>query len=210
MSGVPRAVNIEVEMVLIPAGPFHFGEDGELRYLPPFRIGRFPVTVESYAGFLEGTGHHEPRDWKAMSAPRRRRHPVTGVTFFDALAFAEWLGHDLPTEEQWEKAARGTDERRYPWGQEFNVRNLNSRGAKKRDTTAVGRYPSGVSPFGVEDMAGNVWEWTDSWFDENDDLKVLKGGCHTLTKQYATVSYRHFNDPGFANTLTGFRTVEAL
>ncbi|MEN8149493.1 MAG: SUMF1/EgtB/PvdO family nonheme iron enzyme [Planctomycetota bacterium] len=199
------------ESVLVPAGPFPFGESGDLRYVDPFRMDRFPVTVARYAVFLEETGHEEPHGFAAIAAdPARREHPVTRVSWFDARAFATWQGRSLPTEEQWEKAAGGTDGFAWPWGDRFDVRRLNSRAAKQRGTTAVTRYPDGASPFGVMDMAGNVWEWTGSWFDGTGELLVLKGGCHALTKEYARVSSRHFNDPAFGNNLTGFRTVENL
>jgi formylglycine-generating enzyme required for sulfatase activity len=199
------------ETVLVPAGPFCFGENRELRYLPPFRIDRYPVTVARYAEFVRETGHAHPGRWPdAGGMPDRMDHPVTGMSWFDAMAFARWAGRTLPTEEQWEKAARGTDERAYPWGERFSVRNLNSRAAKKRGTTPVTMYPDGASPFGVVDMCGNVWEWTNSWFDGAGDLKVLKGGSYALTKEYAAIDWRHYNDPAFGNNLTGFRTVEPL
>jgi formylglycine-generating enzyme required for sulfatase activity len=206
----PKDVNLD-ETVLVPAGPFLFGEECELRYLPPFRIGRYPVTVTAYLEFLDATGHPPPARWDEEGAPTNSLdHPVTEVSFLDALEYARWSGVRLPTEEQWEKAARGTDGRHYPWGKKFSVRNLNSRAAKKRGTTPVTAYPQGASPFGVMDMAGNVWEWTSTWFDLAEDLKVLKGGCHALTKEYAKASSRHFNDPRFANTTTGFRVAEQL
>lgn len=199
------------ESILVPAGPFPFGEEGRLTYLPPFRIDRYPVTIGRYAKFLRETGRSAPAGWPGPDGPEGRAdHPVTGVTWFDARAFAKWLGRTLPTEEQWEKAARGTDGRPWPWGERFNVRNLNTRAAHRRGTTPVHRYPAGASPFGVMDLCGNVWEWTDTWFDLSADLKVLKGGCHALTKEHARIANRHFNDPGFANNLTGFRTVEPL
>ncbi len=196
------------ESVLIPAGPFLFGEDLHLRYLPPFEIDRFPVTVGRYAEWVRASGRRPPVSWTGGTPPALRLdHPVTGVTFRDALAFARDHGRAIPTEEQWEKAARGTDGRAYPWGDRFNVRSLNSRAARRRGTTSVDRYPGGASPYGVMDMAGNVWEWTDSWFDAAEDLKVLRGGCCNLTKEHALVTSRHFNDPRLANDLTGFRTV---
>ncbi|MHC4473055.1 MAG: formylglycine-generating enzyme family protein [Planctomycetota bacterium] len=211
---MPRSAETDLsldETVLVPAGPFLFGEDQELRYLPPFRIGRYPVTVCAYSRFVVETGHFLPEGWETRAGPPDRQdHPVTGVSFLDALTYARWAGRRLPTEEQWEKAARGTDGRLYPWGRKFNVRRLNSRAAKKRDTTPVTAYPEGASPFGVVDLAGNAWEWTSTWYDLEGDLKVLKGGCHALTKEYAKASYRHFNDPRFANSTTGFRTVEPL
>ncbi len=204
---IPPLVETD-EQVLIPAGPFLFGEDLEEHYLPPFYMDRYPVTIRKYARYVAATGRRAPSNWEGGRAPGKLLdHPVTGVSFFDAMAYAEWLGRTLPTEEQWEKAARGTDGRDYPWGDRFNVRNLNSRASKLRGTSIVYRYPQGASPFGVMDLAGNVWEWTVSWFDLDADLKVLKGGCHTLTKEHARASSRHFNDPAFGNNLTGFRTV---
>lgn len=211
---MPRAAPLltdESTDILVPAGPFLFGEDAELRYLPPFQMDRYPVTVARYSRFLRETRHPGPTGWNGADGPAGlAHHPVTSVTFFDVVAFALWAGRGIPTEEQWEKAARGTDGRTYPWGSRFNVRSLNSRAAKKRGTTPVDAYPDGASPFGLLDMAGNVWEWTDSWFDIACDLKVLKGGCHALTKEYAAAGYRHYNDPRFGNTLTGFRTVLSL
>jgi len=195
----------------VPAGTFPFGESKDLRYVAPFRIDRYPVTVARYAEFLEDTGHPEPYGFCSAAAERKRRdHPVTRVSFFDAVAFASWCGRKLPSEEQWEKAAGGTDGRDWPWGNRFDVRRLNSRAAKQRGTTSVTKYPDGASPFGVMDMAGNVWEWTDTWYDGTGELLTLKGGCHALTKEYAAVHGRHFNDPAFGNTLTGFRTIEIL
>lgn len=211
---MPRTASYHIdchEQVLIPAGPFLFGEDLEERYLPPFSIDRYPVTIAAYAKFAVETRREPPKTWLGGNPPEdRANHPVTGVSYFDAAGYADWLGRRLPLEEQWEKAARGTDERAYPWGDRFNVRNLNSRAAKKRGTTAVDRYTVGASPFGVMDMAGNVWEMTESWFDNSGDLKVLKGGCFALTKEYALISCRHFNDPAFGNNLTGFRTILPL
>jgi len=199
------------ELVLIPAGPFLFGEDLEQHYLPPFSIDRFPVTIREYARYLDAIGRRIPANWEDGKPPLDRMdHPVTGVSFFDAAAYAAWRRRALPTEEQWEKAARGTDGRIYPWGNRFNLRNLNSRASKRRSTSPVRCYPQGASPFGVMDLVGNVWEWTVSWFDLDADLKVLKGGCHALTKEHARTCSRHFNDPAFGNNLTGFRTVLSL
>jgi len=210
MDTSPTSPRLE-QTVLVPAGPFYFGEAVELIYLPPFRIDRYPVTIGVYADFLSATGHRTPHGFEARAAaPDRHDHPVTRVNWFDARAFCEWCDRSLPTEAQWEKAARGTDRREYPWGERFDVRRLNSRAARVRGTTRVSAYPDGASPFGVVDLAGNVWEWTDSLFDETGDLMVLKGGCHALTKEYAAISHRHFNDPGFGNNLTGFRTIEQL
>jgi formylglycine-generating enzyme required for sulfatase activity len=199
------------EQVLIPAGPFLFGEGRTLTYLAPYEVDRYPVTVERYAAFVQAAGHPVPKGWESPDGPPGRRdHPVTGVSWFDALAFARHHDRVLPSEEQWEKAARGTGGLTYPWGDRFNVRYLNSRGAKKRGTTPVTAYPDGASPFGVMDLAGNVWEWTDTWFDLDGDLKVLKGGSFALTKEYAITTHRHYNDPRFGNNLTGFRTVRPL
>ncbi|MCU0726171.1 MAG: formylglycine-generating enzyme family protein [Planctomycetes bacterium] len=197
--------------VVVPAGPFLFGEDLELRYLAPFEIDRYPVTISRYVEFLRRTGHPAPGSWPRGRTPvDRLDHPVTGVSHHDALAFARFLGRALPTEEQWEKAARGTDGRPWPWGFRFDVRLLNSRAARRRGTTPVDFYPAGASPYGVMDLSGNVWEWTSSYYDSECDLILLKGGCHALTREHARTTSRHFNEPGLSNGLTGFRTVLAL
>ena len=125
---MPRIAGYHVdchEQVLIPAGPFLFGESLEERYLPPFSIDRYPVTIAAYAKFVAETRHEPPKTWAVAGPPEdRANHPVTGVSYFDAAEYAEWLGHRLPLEEQWEKAARGTDGRPYPWGDRFDAARL--------------------------------------------------------------------------------------
>ena len=117
MTETPRIHPRVENAVYIPAGPFPYGESGELRYLPPFSIDRWPVTVALYGEFLDATGHPAPAGFGPLVLdPERREHPVTRVSWFDARAYCEWRGRRLPTEEEWEKAARGTDEREYPWG----------------------------------------------------------------------------------------------
>jgi formylglycine-generating enzyme required for sulfatase activity len=165
-----------------------------------FRIGRFPVTNQEYQAFIDATGHRPPRHWKRSHFPKGKEdHPVVWVGWDDAVAYCDWLTKEtgrhyrLPTEAEWEKAARGTDKRIYPWGNEWDVSRLNSEeegkessvrrpasSARRRRsgiqsvlgvipagrTTRVGQFsPRGDSPYGVADMAGNVWEWCEDWYD---------------------------------------------
>lgn len=166
----------------------------------PFLIDECPVTNESYEAFLKATGYRprEPRNflrhWPDGRCPEELRdHPVVCVDIDDARAYAKWVGKRLPTEEEWQFAAQGTDGRRWPWGAEFDVSRCNGSG---NGTTPVRTFPQGRSPCGCYDMAGNVWQWTESerddghtryaiirggsWFDAKGSLWYVRGGPQPL------------------------------
>ncbi|MCW3054373.1 MAG: hypothetical protein JWN14_3543, partial [Chthonomonadales bacterium] len=165
------------EMVFIPAGEFTMGSnDGAANERPAHKvmldayyIYRTPVTAAQYLKFCDETGHKKPDAPKFNPTWSKRDDPIVNVSYNDALAYCAWAGVKLPTEAQWEKAARGTDGRKYPWGDEFDRSKLWSSTRKEADaggTKPVGSFPSGASPFGVLDMAGNVYQWCSDWYDE--------------------------------------------
>jgi formylglycine-generating enzyme required for sulfatase activity len=213
-------------MVLIPAGEFIMGSDSKdtqgeaLQYgfptpwyederparrlsLPKFYIDRREVTNREYKKFIDASGHRPPSRWTNRSYPANEEsHPVAGVDWYDANDYCQWAKKRLPTEEEWEKAARGSDGRLYPWGNEFDPSkgNLSTDPAIFGRAAAVGQYPSGRSPYGVEDMIGNVWEWTDSWylpypgnekFDPNYGMKarVVRGLSFNPLGHYPREAY---------------------
>lgn len=195
---------IGFEWVTIPAGDFYMGSDphrdmhffeDELPqfklYLPAFRIARFPVTNTQYKLFVDATGHRVPTHWTNGAIPlAKEKHPVVNVSWRDANAFCDWAGVRLPTEAEWEKAARGHDGRLYPWGDSPPNNERCNFDMQNGSTSAVGAFPTGAGPYGVMDMAGNAWEWTASiWLDsyenylakmetsgENNLRRVLRGG----------------------------------
>ncbi len=227
----------EVQMVLIPAGEFIMGTSNEeikdlvRRYggkeswfadeqpsrkvnVKSFYIDRVEVTNKQYSGF--NSSYTYPAD--------RGNHPVVGVTWQDAFDYCKWAGKRLPTEEEWEKAARGTDGRTYPWGKDFDAGKANTtesgRGGKARvgnyelETSAVlfpggtvetGTITAGASPYGVYDMAGNVWEWTDTWHDKDKGLKVLKGGSWVSPYISSRAAIRLPDDINIISNDYGFR-----
>ncbi|MCP4536412.1 MAG: formylglycine-generating enzyme family protein [Chloroflexi bacterium] len=131
---------------------------------------------------MEVTDYEPPSHWKGKTPPKKiTDHPVVYVSWHDAVAYAEWAEKRLPTEEEWEKAARGTDGRRYPWG-EWKKGRCNSVETGIKTTIPVGQYSlDGDSPYGCVDMAGNVWEWTVS--DYNESHKVLRGARSTFMRR---------------------------
>jgi len=162
-------------MVSVPAGEFWMGsEDGHPEekprrrvYLDAFRIDKYEVTNTLYRRFMDATGHRAPKFWTDSSV-NEPNQPVVGVSWHDAGAYCRWAGKRLPTEAEWEKAARGTDGRKYPWGDQWDSSRAHSGESRwRRNPAAVGSYASGVSPYGADDMAGNVWEWVADWYDEN-------------------------------------------
>ncbi len=182
------------EMLLVPAGEFVMGSgDGSEEESPPhvvvlsaYYIDRHEVTCAQYARFLAETGARPPLNWNGdKPAPKRENDPVTDVSWFDAMHYAVWAGKRLPTEAEWEKAARGTDGRRYPWGNADGPSRANVDTAE--GLHPVGEYPAGASPYGCLDMGGNAWEWTADWFDAypgtsarsvhfGRQYKVVRGG----------------------------------
>jgi formylglycine-generating enzyme required for sulfatase activity len=197
-------------MVYVVGGEFKMGRNsGDVAEQPehqvatvkPFYIDTYEVTNEDYMKFIRASGHRAPSTWRNGSyQPDTARQPVTGVLWEDAIAYAQWAGKRLPTEEEWEFAARGTDGRLYPWGTDWKAGLANAEGAS-HGMVDVGTY-KGTSPFGAYDMVGNAWEWTASNFRAYPggrppqdlpacgELKVIRGGSYISTKDYATTTYR--------------------
>jgi serine/threonine-protein kinase len=156
------------EMILVPEGPFKMGAQKREIHLDAFYLDRRPVTNRQFQRFLEVTGY-APTDegskrllshWrKGQIPPGLEEHPVVYVSWRDAVAYATWAGKRLPTEAEWEKAARGVDGRKYPWGAMEPTVAVANFGKRTKGTTAVSAHPEGASPYGIEDLAGNVWEW---------------------------------------------------
>ncbi|NUQ73124.1 MAG: SUMF1/EgtB/PvdO family nonheme iron enzyme [Polyangiaceae bacterium] len=172
------------ELVLVPEGPFAMGPNRREVHLDAFYIDRTPVTNLQFRTFLEVTGYR-PEDqgssrflahWARGNIPRGlEHHPVVFVSWLDARAFATWAGKRLPTEAEWEKAARGTDGRKYPWGKAEPTPSKANFGGRHKSTVPVGSFPEGGSPYGVLDLAGNVWEWCE---DQDDPAFYLDGPSH--------------------------------
>jgi formylglycine-generating enzyme required for sulfatase activity len=220
-------------MVYVPAGPFVFGSEqrANLRVASvgeAFWIDRFPVTNAEFCRFLNECGNREEEgaDWidlkgayeKEMCRISEREgrfavdsgyenHPVIYVSWYGARAYAKWAGKRLPTEQEWEKAARGIDGRRFPWGEEFDPARCNTRESRIGGTTEVGKYREpGRSPYGAEDMAGNVWEWTESLYTENVDWRVVRGGAWNYVSDFAACSFRGYGGhPHDRSNNIGFR-----
>lgn len=231
-SGQSRTPDIK-DMVLIPEGEFVMGTDDRLKdekpehvvYLNAFFIDRFEVTNEGYRKFVDATGHKAPDSWKNNNYPSGKgKHPVIFVDWNDADAYCEWAGKKLPTEEKWEKAARGPKGNQYPWGNEYDENKTN---LTKGTTMPVGSYETDKSYYGVYDMGGNVMEWIDAWYEpypgsktENKDFgkqyRILRGGTgsvsghYTMGKIFARSSFRHYYLPGGAGDDGGIRCAKSF
>jgi formylglycine-generating enzyme required for sulfatase activity len=239
----------EPQMVRIPAGEFLMGtreedvdiianESGVERknieieiprhkvFVKEFEIGKYPVTNFEYRAFVQDTGHEPPPHWESDQYPEGLGdHSVANVSWHDAVAYCEWLSektgqpYRLPTEAEWEKAARGTEGRKFPWGDEWDASRCNTREGGPGTTTPVGQYsPEGDSPCGLADMAGNVWEWCADWFQAypgnsfpdkayGETYKVLRGGSWFNDQRIARCAFRGRFNPDDRYTNFGFRCV---
>lgn len=194
------------KMIVIPTGNFAMGEKpNEIEaYVEAFKIAKYPVTNIQYHTFVKATGRRAPTGWENEHYPLgRANHPVTRVTFEDAKAYAEWAGLRLPTEIEWEKATRGSGGIIYPWGDQPDITRCNLWESGIRNTTPVGTYPNGVSPYGVADMIGNVWEWTLN--KESESRGVLRGGSWNTLQSNVRSSARYTDPPPHLLALVGFR-----
>ncbi len=235
---------LSFDWVTIPAGAFWLGSDpspppsavlpSELPQhtveVSEFHIAQTPVTNAAYADFVQATSHPAPAHWGSAQPPARLAdHPVTHVDWYDAQAFCRWASVRLPTEAEWEKAARGnvdndSEVRIYPWGNAPPDRTrLNyGRDGKRITTTPVDRYPRGASPDGVLDLAGNVWEWVSSAYapypysatDGREELttaqqRVLRGGSFASpSAAFVRCAMRSLSYPTRRREHIGFRVVQ--
>jgi formylglycine-generating enzyme required for sulfatase activity len=219
-------------MVYVPAGDFVMGTDGADREGPniplnsndarprhtattaAFFLDKTEVTNEQYKKFCDATQYPVPVYWKnGTYAPADAQVPVTHVSWYEATAYAKWVGKRLPTETEWEKAARGTDGRDFPWGDGWD----SSRAVWGVDgPQTVGQKLAGASPYGVLDMAGNVFEWTSSWFDAypnapvkipsfGKNYKVIRGGGYMGYESICRTWYRCVFKPTGRSEWIGFR-----
>ena len=219
-------------MIHIPAGEFAMGEGDDVHsvYVDACYVAEHPVTNSAYHKFVEATGHAAPPHW-AQGHWRELMgdHPVVNVSWNDAVAYCRWLtsvtgqSHRLPTEAEWEKAARGAEGYIYPWGNEFDEKRCNCWEAGIGRTTPVNAFPAGASPYGVMDMSGNVWEWCRSLYtpypycadDGREVLKVegwrvLRGGSWYDAEWGARAARRLSSDPHRISHNTGFRVRREL
>lgn len=204
--------------------------------LSSFRMRRFPVTVEEFQRFVTAGGYRarehwgaggygdfrEPEDWAAQQ--KRRDHPVTGVSWYESAAYCCWAGGRLPTEAEWERAARGPHGWRFPWGNEPPLDPAFANyGSKAGGTTPVGQYPKGNSSEGLYDLLGNVWEWcsdrygayaaaagSDPQGPAEGTHRILRGGSWYSNPQIVRVSFRGRGGPTNRSSLVGLRCAGEL
>jgi formylglycine-generating enzyme required for sulfatase activity len=226
-------------MALVPEGQFWMGVDGSIGlederprhkvWLDSYSLDLYEVTVSRYARFLAASGRPAPWLWDTADLRIHGDRPVIGVDWYDADAYCRWAGKRLPTEAEWEKAARGGDERAYPWGNEVPTAQmanfaLGARFSYSQVLMPVGHYEKAKSPYGIYDLAGNVWEWVQDWYEgdyyerspernptgpEHGQFKVLRGGAWSELPKYLLAYGRFKLLPTVRNSYTGFRCAKS-
>jgi formylglycine-generating enzyme required for sulfatase activity len=232
-------------MVPVPAGTFTMGslngypDERPVHrvHLEGFYIDKFEVTNEEYVQFIRtadsGCAGHVCVDTQADNShshivfregrlgvePGYEQHPVTNVSWYGAQAYCRYEGKRLPSEAEWEKAARGADCRAYPWGNSVDRTNLNA-DYRAGGASPVGSYPGGTSPYGLYDVAGNVWEWTSDWYQAypgsshrsssfGEKYKVVRGGSWNHPDRDARTTHRDFAHPDRRIHVVGFRCAQS-
>jgi serine/threonine-protein kinase len=238
-SNVIQTPGVPLNMVAIPAGEFIMGSDSDFEnerprrtvYLKAFSVDAFEVTNAEYKKFVDATNHPipyvnafwaEPFNWRNNTFPRGKAdHPVVLVNWNDAAAYAKWAGKRLPAEAEWEKAARGTDGRVWPWGNVWDINNCNIRESFINMTQPVHLFESGRSTYGCYNLAGNAMEWVNDWYSEtyyshapqknppgpsSGTFKVVRGGAwDSNINLYVRSGYRHYLRPDERKATVGFR-----
>lgn len=237
------------DMILVPAGPFTMGSDkvdteqqgaefGSAKpwyldehpehqvTLPNYFIDRFEITNNQFKRFIDASRAHPPEIWEGDTYPKGYgNYPITGVSWHEASHYCNWAGKRLPTEAEWEKAARGIDRLEFPWGDDFDPKKANTGASGIGHLLPVGSYPEGISPFGAYDMSGNAWEWVEDWYqpypgsdDQNNKYgqksKVFRGGGygggggHYALPLFYRTAYRSSIPPDESYMDLGFRCVK--
>jgi serine/threonine-protein kinase len=230
----PQGVKVPEDMVYVPSGQFIMGEKDSIRITnlkEGLFIDKYPVTNTQFCAFLNERGNQEEggEKWIDLEGSYKKErcrtkkdgdrfvvesgfedYPVIYVSWYGARAYAQWAGKRLPAQEEWEKAARGIDGRVYPWGNEFDKKKCNIDESGIGRTTPVKKYQEGRGPHGCLDMAGNAWEWTDSWYDEKEKTRVLRGGSWYFYRGFARCAYRDRDFPEYRYFNYGFRCAKTL
>ena len=230
----PTMAAAPADMAVVPAGEFTMGsltgdtdeQPAHRVYVDGFSMDKYEVTIGQYAAFLQAKGVEPPSDWKTMNQATNQKRPVANMEWADAAAYCTWAGKRLPTEAEWEKAARGTDGRLYPWGNDPPTPLRANYGKTDWNNhevlVPVGTLEAGKSPYGIYDMAGNVWEWVSDWYGYNyykssppqnptgpssGGTKVIRGGSWYSNPAALRSANRSLISPTDQG-LTGFRCVK--
>jgi formylglycine-generating enzyme required for sulfatase activity len=172
----PPSFQVVDGMVHVPGGTFLSGPQKSVKETKPFWIDVLPVTNAEYRRFVDTTNYRQPKFW-LEGRMREPQAPVVGISWFDAYKYAASVGKSLPTKDQWEKAARGKTGRIYPWGDEFVAENAcHGKEDGSDGVEAAGTRPGNVSEYGVHDLVGNVWQWTESPDPADPEQRVICGG----------------------------------
>ncbi len=227
---------LTIEMIEIPGGEFYMGSAHRPVYLKSYKIAKYSVTNAQFKTFRDSLSSWQrstiaiPKTWEGERIPAgKEHHPVVLVNWYEANSFAQWLNLRLPTEVEWEKAARGgifldgdeyqqnknpNPQRVYPWGNEFSSAKCNTLESGRKEVVAVEEFREGQSPYGVMQLSGNVWEWCSTLFEtESDDLstygaRVLRGGAWDVDASKATCSYRYRHNMEYRLASVGFRCAQ--
>jgi formylglycine-generating enzyme required for sulfatase activity len=226
LSGGTTSSSAPQGMVSIPGGEFLMGRDDGNDYerpahlvrVEPFHIDKHEVTNEQYAQFVRQTRRNPPVHWRdGQYDVGEATLPVVNVSWNEGRAYCEWANKRLPAEIEWEFAARGKDNRLYPYGNEWKPRFSNARETGLDKPQAVGSYPDGLSPFGIADMAGNVAEWTETEYlpypgsavKKDEGNRIIRGGGFKVPAKEQTATDRFFDRPTVTYDFVGFRCAKS-